>query len=103
MLVQMTFMFLLMQQQMALAMCLSYLSQESISQFKPHTSSTSTVPPTPGIHRNGGWRYGAGLRHGGTGMMAESISLVPIYLGFLSIVAGGYVSPYLILSYLILL
>ena len=96
MLVQMAFMFLMMQQQMALAMCLSYLSQESISQFKPHTSSTSTVPPTPGIHRNGGWRYGAGLRHGGTGMMAESISLVPIYLGFLSRVVGDCVSPYLI-------
>jgi hypothetical protein len=27
----------------------------------------------------------------------ESISLVPIYLEFLSRVAGGYVSPYLIL------
>lgn len=47
MLVQMAFMFLLMQQQMALAMCLSYLLLESISQFKPHTSSTSTVPPHP--------------------------------------------------------
>jgi hypothetical protein len=31
----------------------------------------------------------------------ESISLVPIYLEFLSRVAGGYVSPYLILSDLI--
>ena len=49
MLVQMAFMFLMMQQQMALAMCLSYLSQESISQFKPHTSSTSTVPPLPPV------------------------------------------------------
>jgi len=96
MLVQMTFMFLLMQQQMALAMCLSYLSQESISQFKPHTSSTSTVPPTPGIHRNGGWRYGAGLWRGGTGTMGESISLVPIYLGLLSRVVGDCVNPYLI-------
>jgi hypothetical protein len=95
MLVQMAFMFLLMQQQMALAMCLSYLLLESISQFKPHTSSTA-VPPTPGIHRNGGWRYGAGLRRGGTGTMGESISLVPIYLGFLSSVVGGCVSPYLI-------